>query len=105
MVQLTFNKSVIPFKNRKRIFRGHLVTEPKVKQHMEEMADGFLSQLRSVLETGDAATWTDAQRRSWIHSNLPADDCWTCIPHLELRGSMDKSNIGCTILITPCLWS
>lgn len=104
MVSLSYNKgNVIPFKNRKRIFKGRLVTDPQIQKHMKEMTEGFVSQLRAALETGVAATWTDAQRRSWIQSNLPADDCWTCIPVLEVTGELDRKNPGCTVTIEICL--
>ncbi len=95
--------SVIPFKNRKFLARGRLITEPKVKKHMEQIAEAFVSQLLAASRTCGDATWTDVQRLSLIASSLPADDCWTCIPQLEIRGERanDINEVGADITICP----
>lgn len=82
---------IIPFKNRKRIGgrkRNMLITEPRVKKQMQAITDSFVSQLHSALATAGGATWTAAQRRSWIASRLPADDCWTIVPDEHATGQL-----------------
>lgn len=84
--------NVIPFKNRKRMGkRGPktiMFTEPKVARQMQAITDAFVSQLTSALATAGGATWTAAQRRSWIASSMPADDCWTCVPDERATGEL-----------------
>ncbi len=90
-LQIRGLSNVIPFKNRKRIAgknRNQLVTEPAVKRQMKAITDSFVSQVLSALATAGGATWTAAQRRSWIASRMPADDCWTCVPIENVTGEL-----------------
>lgn len=81
-----------------------MFTEPKVKKHMEQLAELFELQLLAILTTGDAATWTGAQRQLWIQFNLPDDDCWTCVPELIVRGDLvdNPHDVGVDVTIEPC---
>lgn len=97
---------VIPFKNRKRAIYSErrkqtfLITEPDVKRQMNAITDSFVAILDSALRTAGGATWTDAQRRSWIVSCLPDDDCWTCIPDQRQTGEVvPMGEEGCDITL------
>lgn len=65
-----------------------LITEPRVKAQMQAITNSFVSQLLSALAIAGGATWTAAQRRSWIASRLPADDCWTIVPDERAFGEL-----------------
>lgn len=67
------------FKNKKRIFRGRLVTEPKTRRWMEEATKVMYSQLKSQFQTKGGETSTESWQQRAICS-LPSDDCWTQIP-------------------------
>ncbi len=95
--------NLIPFKNRKKIAGRRLVTEKRVKKQMKAITASFVSQLLSALATAGGATWTAAQRRSWIASRLPADDCWTIIPDEHVTAEpkvVPSGQEGATITLT-----
>lgn len=85
------------FKNRKRICRNRLITDPKVKERMKEIEDSMVSQLISLSRIGEGKTWTDAQRRFWIASCVPEDDAWSFIPRQSQTGEIGN---GYAALIT-----
>lgn len=94
------------FKNRKRLVspkngrRPMLITDPKVKKQMDFLTDALVSALRSAFQTDTAATQTGVPLRSWMHSKMPDDDCWTRIPELIIRSELADSP-SITVEITP----
>ena len=69
------------YKNRKRIFRGRITTDPPVQRWMTQVTSSFISQLESLFQTKEGETSTG----HWLHSSiaaLPADDNWKCLPSM-----------------------
>tara|TARA_R110002020_G_scaffold13719_8_gene49170 strand:+ start:15 stop:365 length:351 start_codon:yes stop_codon:yes gene_type:complete len=86
-------------KNRKRIARGRLITDPKVQKWMANCVSSFVSQLRSNFQTTDDATSTGDWLRSSIAS-LPADDNWKILPQIQVQAEkVDKGDEGAVILL------
>ena len=85
-ITLHINGNVIPFKNRRkaaihnRTKKLMTYTEPKIKQHMQEITRSFVSQLSSAIQ--DGATATGVSPQSAIVSCLPFDDSLAWIPEI-----------------------
>lgn len=75
------------FKNSKKRTRNGLITDPALKKRMAAIQASFVSQLNSLLRTGDDAIPTAARRLSLMRS-LPHDDCWTVIPDLRITSHL-----------------
>ena len=93
-------KGPVPsFKNRKRIMRGKLVTDPKVKKWMNLCIEHLRSQLNSDIRTFGDGTWTERAAQSLIAS-LPPDDCWLWIRELHVTAKhVPKGAEGAKITI------
>ena len=93
------------FKNRKRIARGQLITDPKVQKWMANCVSSFVSQLHSSSLTTDDATST-GQPLQFSIASLPHDDNWKVLPEVHVRGvKVEKGEEGAQILIekiSPC---
>ena len=76
------------FKNRKRAIldrhtgKMRTLTDPSVKERMDQITLGIELELRSVIRTIGNGTWTAQQVRSWIASSLPLKDSRQWIPSL-----------------------
>jgi len=104
-------KGKIPsFKNNKMVIakspqgkpleRPLLITKPEYQKAMEEIVRSFVFQLQSVLPTGAERIWTANSLRSAIASWLPADDCWTALPEIAIKGvRCDPGGEGATVII------
>jgi hypothetical protein len=80
--------------------RPALITKPERQKRMEEIINGFVSQLRLVLQTSEEQTSPESSIRSWIASSVPADDCWAMIPDIVIRGELcEPGQEGATITI------
>ena len=69
------------FKNKKRIMRGRLITDPRAQKWMSLCVSSFKSQLRRLFQTSDGATSTGQWQLSAM-SSLPYDDNWKAIPQI-----------------------
>jgi len=91
---------IVGHKNRKKIAGKRLITDPRVKAHMEAIIRNFESELLSFIPTSVESTWTDQLTHSLIASVAPSDDSWTVIPELILLGKLcEKGNEGAEIII------
>lgn len=91
---------IVGHKNRKKVAGKRLITDPRVKAHMEAIIRNFESELLSFIPTGAGSTWTDQQTHSLIASVAPSDDSWTVIQELLLSGKMcEKGCEGAEIII------
>lgn len=87
-------------KNSKLITRGRLITKPEYQKLLKLMEDSIESQLHAASLTADDGTWTEQQRLAWILSSMCADDCWTVIPELAVKGvQVPPGEEGCWITI------
>ena len=88
------------YKNRKRIFRGRITTDPPVQRWMTQVTSSFISQLESLFQTKEGETSTG----HWLHSSiasLPADDNWKEIPSISTRVRVvEKGSEGAIITLT-----
>ena len=88
------------FKNKKRIMRGRLITDPRAQKWMKECVSSFTSQLRRMFQTGDDATSTGCWQRSAIAS-LPSDDNWQQMSRLTISvKEVPKGEEGGTVTLT-----
>lgn len=90
-------RGLVPaFKNRKRaVIQNRLskagkpmaksVTEPEVKERMQEIVSSIVSQLYSIYPTTGEGTSAECLKRCWT-ALLPPDDCWTVISDEGARG-------------------
>jgi len=95
------NQGHVPsFKNKKRIMRNHLVTEPKTKRWMQGCIDSFESQLFIASRITGGETLTVPPPRSLIVSSLPLDDSRQWIPAIHIYClPCKKGEEGATIII------
>ena len=88
------------FKNKKRIMRGRLITAPRAQKWMKQCVSSFISQLKYMFQTGDAATSTGHWRQLAIAS-LPPDDNWKVIPKMTISVKVvPKGEEGGTVTLT-----
>ena len=86
-------------KNKKRIMRGRLITEPKIQKWMTNCVNSFVSQLKSKYPTCESETSMAACLQSSIAS-LPHDDNWKIIPSFCVSVKMvPKGEEGATIIL------
>lgn len=99
------HKGPVPsLKNHKRVIRGMLITEPKVKRWMEEVISDFESQLFCATRTTAGAILTTPHPHSSIVSSLPLDDSRQWISELLIvSADVDKGQDGATITIEEIL--
>tara|TARA_Y100000401_G_scaffold92087_2_gene78106 strand:+ start:11354 stop:11704 length:351 start_codon:yes stop_codon:yes gene_type:complete len=71
-------------KNKKRIFNGRLITDPKCQKWMASCVSSIVSQLHAASRTSDEETWTDASLQSAI-ALLPPDDNWKNLPVIQIE--------------------
>ena len=71
--------------------RPALITNPEVQEKMSRITESFVSQLRSIILTGDDAMLTGHSKQLRIASLLPADDCWTAMPETAIRAELCES--------------
>ena len=85
------------FKNKKRAIhtksgKMRTLTDPETKKWMVRCETSLEFQLCSAFRIGEDETLTGPQARSLIASALPEDDCWSCVPELNLKA--EKCNLG-----------
>ena len=84
-------------KNKKRIFNGRLITEPKTQKWMASCVSSFVSQLQCAFQTSDEETSTDAWLLFAIAS-LPPDDNWKNLPLIQIQAEIvEKGQEGAII--------
>jgi len=95
------NQGHVPsFKNKKRIMRNHLVTEPKTKRWMQRCTKCFESQLFCATQITGGETLTAPPPRSLIVSSLPLDDSRQWIPAIQIYSHpCSEGGEGATIII------
>lgn len=106
VVRLELRGFAIPGKKNSKMIvrpkkgRPMLITKPAIQKLMKQMEESIESQLRLASQTAGGATSTAAQRRSWIASSTPKDDCWTIVKELNLKAVITpKGREGCNIEI------
>lgn len=88
------------FKNKKRMMRGNLVTDPKTKRWMERCIQSFMSQLLLNFQTITGVTSTGQPARYSIALSLPQDDSWRWIPQILVKAEqVQKGEEGATVFI------
>lgn len=81
--------------------RPLLITKPEYQQEMEQIIRSFVSQLQSAGQTAAGQTCPESSTRSWIASSVPADDAWTWIREIEIKGELcEPGEEGASITIT-----
>lgn len=101
-VKLSVKGKHIPsFKNRKRLMRGRIVTDPKVQQQMEAIIQSFVSQLLCCTRTIGEETLMEQSPLCSIVSLLPEDDSRQWIPEQSAKAiDCDKGGEGAIVEIT-----
>jgi hypothetical protein len=86
-------------KNKKRIFNGRLVTDPKCQRWMQACMSSFASQLHSAFRTSEGATST-VPWQLYAIASLPPDDNWKVMPEIMIRAEkVEKGEEGALIHI------
>lgn len=76
------------FKNSKQLIPGNpprLITNPGLQRRKKAIEDAIVSALLSGTLTKSAATSMEASQLSSILSLLPEDDCWSCVPSIQIE--------------------
>lgn len=88
------------FKNKKRIMRGRLITDPRAQKWMSLCVSSFKSQLRRLFQTSDGATSTECWQRSAMLS-WPRDDNWKVMPRITISvRQVEKGEEGAIVTLT-----
>lgn len=100
-VRLEIKGQHIPsFKNAKRIVGDKLVTRQDIKDRKKSIEESFVWQLLSDTRIASLATQMGLSRQSLIASLVPADDCWTVIPEIEIKCELvEPGQEGCEVII------
>jgi hypothetical protein len=81
-----------------------LITKPEYQRRMETMIADIESQLSSASQIVVEPTCPINSTHSWIALSLPADDCWTKLPEIHIRGELcAPGNEGATIHVERIL--
>lgn len=81
--------------------RPFLITKPEYQEALAKITVSLQSQLRSACQTACGETLTESLLRYWIASSLPADDSWTHVPEMTIRGELcEPGHEGATVTIT-----
>lgn len=82
--------------------RPMLITKPEYQKQMEQIMASLESQLLSAFQTTGAQTCQGNSIRSLIAASVFADDAWTYLPEIHLRGELcEPGQEGATITIEP----
>jgi hypothetical protein len=77
-----------------------LITKPEYQAALEKITEYLRSQCLCACQTECGGTLTASSLLCWTLSHLPADDCWTHVPIMEIRGELCRpGEEGATILI------
>ena len=92
------------FKNRKRAIptksgKFRTLTEPKVKQRMEQLENAIVSALYSACQTASGGTDSECLKRARIALSGLSDDSWREIPESSFLVTHDPANPGLEIII------
>ncbi len=77
-----------------------MITKPEYQRTMETMIASIESQLLCASQTALGQTLQTKLTPLWIASSLPADDCWTKLPEVVIRGELcEPGKEGATIVV------
>lgn len=83
------NKMLITKDPRGRPLRKPLlITKPEYQKALEKITESLRCQLLSACQTASGGTLTASSLRSWIALSMPADDAWTHVPQMTIRGEL-----------------
>ena len=100
-LQVNITGSHVPsFKNRKRVARGRLYTEPDIRKWMHHVINAIELELRYGMPMNVCATPMGPSAPS-LMSLLPCDDRWTVIPEYTVNAiGCQAGEEGAEIIIT-----
>ena len=109
-IRLEIHGSIPSYKNNKLIItkspsgkplkRALIITKPEFQARMEQIISSIVSQLLSASQTAGGQTSVASSIRSLIASCVPADDCWTKLPEIHVKGELcAEGSEGASILI------